>query len=76
MDWYNCLWYGFGACSGISCCSCIKNNQQPTPEEFNKIYLDHQKMVQELKQRDTKGCRRKRAWTKWASTIPEGGYDE
>lgn len=61
MDWRDCLWYRFGACSGLSCCSCPKNNQQPTPEEFNKIYLDHQKMVKELKQYANKGRRRKRA---------------
>lgn len=72
MDWRNCLWYKFCACDGLSCCSCVKNNKQPTPEEFNRIYLNYQKGDKRIKKERKVFRRRKRKWAKWEA-IALGG---
>lgn len=72
MDWRNCLWYKFGACDGLSCCYCIKRNKQPTPEEFNHIYLNYQKADKKIKKTRKVFRRRKRKWAKWEVVALEG----
>lgn len=67
MYWHDCLWFMFGHCRNIStpCTKCRYN--QPTPEEFNKIYKEFQEWVKKGKEFDKQICKRNRKWEKWVN---------
>lgn len=74
MNVRKCLWFRFTSCPHIraSCTTC--KYEWPTVEEFNKIYKNHQKMVQTINKFDknTRKCNRK--WKKWDDKRLEDLY--